>query len=458
MRIFERPSLKIKTVSLFFVLMFFLPAFIQAQANPSVLPDPLLTPWIGVWTIVDDQPAESARDQSAKSIVEIGPTVDGKGLKISRKVPQKADVQEALIPDGVRRPIKSNNCTGWQTSKWLPEAGLIVSSSEINCKESESYAISSLRMMVSADRMVDILNIKASGQTRIAVRHLVFSNDFPSTGESPNQLAMAARMSISTPWDLNKIIQLSKMIDVSSFQAALLERNSHIKLNPKSLKQMTAANVPKPVIDLLVAQAFPEKFVISKNGQVAVSPTIKSEGYDIYSSTAPSAIIYPASRYGGYYYPFGYLGNYPGDLYWSYYSPFWYGYPIYFYNSGSSGNSGGSSGSGAESSTGGQLSVSRGYVQITPRDTGRQAVPIHGFVQSSGRSAGYVQAVPSGASQSSSGSSSGASYSAPPASSGGSNSSSGGSSYSGSSSGGGASASPAGYSSGSNSGGQAVPR
>jgi hypothetical protein len=458
MGILERPSLKIKTVYLFFVLMFFLPTFIQAQTNTSVSPDPLLTPWIGVWTIVDDQPVGGANDPSARPIVEISPTDDGKGLNISRKVPQKADVQEALIPDGVRRTIKSNKCTGWQTSKWLPEAGLIVGSSEINCKESESYTISSLRMIVSPDRMVDILNIKASGQTRIAVRHLVFSNDFPSTGESSSQLAMAARMSISAPWDLNKIIQLSKMIDVSSFQAALMEKNSHINLNPKSLKQMTAANVPKPVIDLLVAQAFPEKFAISKNGQVAVAPSIKSEAYDRDSSTTPSAIIYPASRYGGYYYPFGYLGNYPGDLYWSYYSPFWYGYPIYLYNPGGSGNSGGSPGSGGGPATGGQLSVSRGYVQITPRDTGRQAVPIHGYVQSSGRSAGYAQAVPSGGTQSSSGASSGASYSAPPASSGGGNSSGGGSSYSGSSSGGGASASPAGYSSGSSSGGQAVPR
>lgn len=440
MYIFERPSLNIKMIALSFALMFLLPSWIQAQTNTPLPPDLTLTPWIGVWTIVDAPSEDTGTEPSAKPVVEISPTEDGKGLNIRREVSQKPDVQEVVIPDGVRRPIQSKNCTGWQSSKWLPEAGLISGSSEIACNESESYSITTLRMIVSPERMIDVLTIKASGQTRIAVRHLLYSKDLTSTGEFPNQLAMAARISISAPWDLNTILKLSKMIDVSTFQAALLEKDTQLTLNPKTLKQLTAANVPKPIIDLLVAQAFPEKFFIEKNGQVAATQAVKTKDSLSASSTAPYAIIYPAYGYGGYYSPY----------YWSYYSPFWYGYPIYFYNGGGSGGSGGPGGP-PRPSTGGQLSSARGYVQITPRDTGRQAVPIRGQVSSSGRSAGYAQSVPSGggasgAGSSSSGASSGGGYSA-----GSGASSSGGSSGSGN-------ASPGGYSSGSSSGGRAVPR
>jgi hypothetical protein len=450
MTIFEWPSKQTRFFPLMLITILILPALLQGQPYTDKSVDPLLTPWFGVWTIVDDQQADIVNEQSLKPTVEISPTEDGKGLNINRKVSQKPDVQEIVIPDGVRRPIQSKNCTGWQTSKWLPEAGLILGSSDIACKESESYSVSNLRMIVSPDRMIDILTIKASGQTRIAVRHLIFSADLASSTESPGQRSIASRISVSAPWDLDTIIKLSKIIDASSFQAALLEKNTKIKLNPKSLKQMTVAEVPKPVIDLLVAQAFPEKFFIEQNGQVAVSPSIKTRdsGSDI--PTLPSAAIYPVYGYGGYY-PFGYLGNYAGNFYWTYYSPFWYGYPIYFYNMGNSGGSGGSAGSPGPS-TGGQLSANRGYVQITPRDTGRQAVPIHSPISSSGRFAGYSQAVTSGAATS------GGGYSSSGASSSGGYSTGGGTSSSGSSSGGGASASPAGYSSGSSSGAQAVPR
>ena len=203
---------------------------------------------------------------------------------------------------------------------------------------------------------------------------------------------------------------------------------------------MKSTGTPDSIIDLLVAMSAPNKFRIEKNEQIAVeaSSTSRRQNGEANSYTY---IVEPPYYYG-YYYPWSY--------YWTYYSPFWWGYPFYTYpgvvvGGGGGGGGGSSAGGGPSGNSEGRLSSGSGYVQITPRDTGRQAVPRGNAAPGarnaapSGGSTGYSAGV--GAA------SSGAGYSAGAASvpSGGGSVSSG------------ASASPSGYSSGGNSG-TAVPR
>jgi hypothetical protein len=443
MKTTKQLSSRMPWVFLLAMLMLPLAGSVQAQTNAAAPIDPSLTPWIGVWTIIDDQTADLTADRKSKAVVEIRPSADGKGLDISRKTPQQTDAKEAVIPDGVRRPVESKSCSGWQVAKWLPESGLIIGSSDYNCKESGSYTLSNLKMILSTDQMADILLIKTSGQTRLAVQHLAFDHELTSAGESmPNQLAVASRMAVSAPWDLGKVIKLAKEIDPLVVEAALLEKKTQLKLDPKSLRQMTSAKLPKEIIDLLIALALPDKFAIATNGKIAVKS---------YSPSTPeSAINYPTNSICDFSDPFCsyWRGLYPWNYYWTYYSPFWYGYPIYINSPGGVGIGSGGSNTPPGAYSDGQLSATRGYVQITPRDTGHHAIP-RGYATYSGNSQGYSSGAPPAYS---------GSYSAPSSSSGGNASSSGESApSSGSSGSSGASASPSGYSSGSGSG-QAVPR
>jgi len=251
--------------------------------------------------------------------------------------------------------------------------------------------------------------------------------------------AAAARTAASAPWSLNTIIQLSGMIDTPILQAALMEKNARLSLTTKSLKQLAAAKVPKEIIDLLVAIAYPDKFDIQTNGQVALRPwSVSSTGGSAGIYYPPGINYYPGAFYNCYdpygsSFGFGYMGLLSPGSCWSYYSPFWWDYPVYFI--------------GVPSGTGynARLSATSGYIHIEPRaDTGRHARPRQGFVLSGGYQS------PPGYSTTTSGSSSSGS------SSGGSSTSSSGGSSSGS--GGSPSASPGGYSSGGSSGGHAVPR
>ena len=422
------------------LLLLALPALLFAgspEAAGAAAPgDSSLAPWIGVWTPLADRPDNPASDANSQAIVEIRPTADGKGLAISRKTPQQPEVKETLILDGSKQPVDAKDCSGWQSSKWVPEIAAIIGSSEVTCKDSGSFSTTSLKMMLAADQMVDIFGIKTGDQTRLATRRLRFSSDLPSAGSSRSGPAgIAARMAASAPWKLEGILNLSGTVGVPILQAALVEKNVQLNMNAKSLKKMQAAGLPKEIVDLLVALAYPREFYVQTDGRVKLQSVSDSTAGLSGSSYFPSSYYY-SSPYSYYYY----------DNWFYYRSPFWSDYyfvfvPSYGYIPGGGSNS---------PYSGGYASSSKGYVQIAPVDTGRHAVPRGSYVPQGNSSSGTYSSPPAIVSGGSSGSSS------TPSSDGGGSSSGGGGASS--SSGGGASASPSGYSSGSSGGGSAVPR
>jgi hypothetical protein len=442
-------------IPLLMVLTLLFPGILKAQTETVAPPDAKVIPWIGVWEAVETPISQPGKAPEAKALLEIRPTAGGKGFDISSKTSTKL-VNEIVLPDGMQRSMDSKNCKGLQSYNWESQTGILLGSSQITCKDSAPYNVSNLKMMVSDNRMVDILVIKSSEQTRLAIRHFEFQSDLPDyQGYSSAREVTAMRTSLAAPWDLNKIIYLSKVIDVPILEAALLEKNTPLKVTTKSLKQMNAAKVPKPIIDLILAMAIPDKFNIRKSGRIAVASAATSAG-----NSYPYYLASPYPDFYDRYY--GFAGRYPwSDYYWSYGSPFWWNYPIYINVPSGGGNPGGSGGGGGGGGTGqpnpysdGRLSSGSGYIQVTPRDTGHQAVPRNGYATPSvGRSSGYSAPPSSSGMSSSVNSSSGGGYSNPSSSGGGySNpSSSGGSSSA-------PSASPSGYSSGGSSSGQAVPR
>ena len=420
-----------------------IPEISTAQTNTRAVADFAITPWLGTWTAVDEQATADGlnrKEPQGKAVIEIRPTAEGNGFDIVRKDAAET-ISETIIPDGVQRSIDSQSCSGTKTYRLEPQAGLILGTSEITCQNSAAYSVTTLKMMTTDDRMVDILSMKTADQTRLAVRQFAHGKEISSIGDIfADNGSLAARTALAAPWDLNTISYLTGIVETPVLEAALLEKNIQFKLDPKTLRQLKSDNMPDSIIDLLVALSAPGKFNIEKNGQIAVSPHRPAGDY----------VATPSGRYYavGYY---DYWGNYfpGGGYYWYYRSPFWWGYPIYMYP-GYHGNSGGGSGApgGPSGQSGsyseGRLSSGNGYVQVTPRDTGHRAKPRQGGTGGGGYGGGVTG-------YSGGGGSSSAGYS-------GGGGSSSGAGYSGSSGGGSGagSASPSGYSGGG--GGTAVPR
>jgi hypothetical protein len=383
-------------------LFLLLPGFSQSQTKKA---DGIssLTPWIGVWTFNDDASSTVINDPSQKTTVEIKPMSDGKGLEITRKVVSQPDVKEWLVPDGSKRSVNASNCTGWQTDKMMPEAGIIFSSSEMSCKDAGAFSTSNVKMIVAADRMVDILSLKSGGQTRLATRRLVLERDWATAGSSePAYANTVERMAASSPWNKDMVVQLSKQIEIHLFEAALIEKKVKLELNAGVLKDLKKANISGELIDLLVALAYPDKFHIEKNGKVELKPWIVSSpsgsvrnSYSSSSAALPGGtnyyqgLLYNCGFVDAQYNPYGYGGLFSPGSCWSIYSPFWYDYRIYipvsrnYSDSPGGGGSAGVPGPRVPSSDA-RLDAAGGYIQIEPQTSNHHAKPREGSSNSSG--------------------------------------------------------------------------
>jgi hypothetical protein len=456
-----------KALPVLFVVI--LLAFVSSVLAQTSAPETKgsLRAWTGVWTFSDDKAASNSLSSLPKTTVEIFPTADGKGIQITRKAIDQPEVKEVIIPDGSKRAVNDPNCTGFQTATLIPGAGMIVSSSEMTCKDTGAFATNNVKLILSADKMVDILELKANGDSKLAVRHLKLERDLPPVDASePTNANVIARMTVGQSWNLNKVEQIAQSFDTRLLEAVLVEKQVVLDMNKATLKQLKNSKLSKGIVDLLVALAYPDKFKIAKNGQVelkrwANTSTSSGNSGRLYTPTYSYSYV-PSS---GYYYPgaFYNCGGFYPNIYgglscWSYYSPFWSDYPFHTnwrpnitIVEGSGG--GGSAVPPARPDNNVRLSAG-GYVQIEQQPSSRQAQPRNQPLRPLTTFSG----------QSSVNSSSGSTviYSAPVSSSSSSSSSggSGVSSSSGSSSGG-VTVSPGGYSSGSSSGGgerHAVPR
>jgi hypothetical protein len=423
-------------IFLLILLLLLIPEMSAAQTDTKAVADAAILPWLGVWTAIDET------DAPGSAAIEIRPGADGRGLEITTKDAEQP-VSESIIPDGVSRPVvESKACTGTRKHQWEKQTGILLGELEVLCPGEAAVNIFTLKMLTAADRMADILAIKSPDQTRVAVRHFAFEKELPSNGEYlAGRESLVLRTALSAPWDLDKIISLSKTVETVVLEAALLEKNLQVNLDARSLRKMKSAGTSDSIIDLLVALSAPDKFNIVKNDMIAVEAASSNRPQNGGGYAYPYAAAPP---YYGYYYPWGY--------YWNYYSPFWWGYPIYMYPNFPSGggNTGGGTGGGRPSDySEGRLSSGSGYVQVTPRDIGHQAVP-RGSATSGGYAAPSGRGNPAGYSPATGSASSGGGYSAGGGSSSGVSSGSSGVSS-------GVSASPSGYSGG-GSEGSAVPR
>jgi hypothetical protein len=414
-----------------------------AQDSPAAF-DSRWTPYLGCWTIVQDQRGQSA-PVPAGTMVCVRPS--GRfGVAITTTVDGKNVLEQTIVADGSAQPLSQGDCSGTQTSDWSRDGERLFTRVELDCANRPKRAVSGITMLANG-QWVDAQATVIDGNSDVRLRRYRRSSD---------QYTGAAGMT-TAPLSIEDVIEASAKVQSEALEAALDEANARFELNSRVLKQLADNGVSPNVIDLMVAQAYPDKFQVDR-GIYASAP---SASYGTYSgsSIGSSSIymgstMYPTPMYDPFYSSYYYYSPFAYPYYWGPSYSYRYGSPFYrnYYNNynyyglggvggyygGPSGSSGGGNAQpGSPDSRGGDGVVvnGRGYTRVRPAGstnstgTGESATP-------TSRTPGTSRGVRSAGSRDS-----GSSSSSTPSSSSGSSS---GSSSSGSSSG----ASSGGYSGG----------
>ena len=370
------------------------------------------------------------------------------GVAITTTVDGKSVLEQTIIADGSAQPLTQRDCSGTQTSNWSRDGERLFTNVELTCAGRPKRAVSGITLLANG-QWVDSQATVVDGIADVRVRRYRRSSD-GHTGQAGMTTA---------PLSIDDIIEASAKVQSEALEAVLDEANARFELNSRVLTQLADNGVSRNVIDLMVAQAYPEKFRIERPSSTAASTSYGTASMGGSTAYMGSSMMYPDPMYDPFYSSYYYYSPFAYSYYWGpsyvyrYGSPFYPNYSYYnyygvpgggYYYGGGIGSGDNIAPPGSPDSPGGNGVVvnGRGYTRVRPAGsanttTGESATP-------TSRSPSSTRGVRSrGSADSGSSSSSGASSSSSSGSSGSSGASSGGySSGSGSSGGGGRTAQP----------------
>lgn len=404
-------------------------------AQPAAAQDARWEPWYGCWERMTDRVTQASAESAEAEVADPAPVdvpqvcVEPAGdnaVRMTTTVPGQEPLEEMLVADGAPHPIDEGGCEGTEVVEWSANGQRLIARADVTCAGGTARTISGLALITPDDTWIDIRSVRFGDvpNTRVSRYYRI---------DAPQSVRVPAAG--SPPLTLAELKEIAGKVDDEVLEAALVETNPRLPVSAGTLEDLADNGVSPGVLDLIVALAYPDRFVVERTGQIATiteSAASRRYGLDDYYY---SGFYYPAY----YYSPFGY--SYIG-----FYDPYLFS-PYRF------------SGGGVlvippdvEGPVRGRAIAGQGYTRIRPAGEAgaspRTAVRRDGSTQAIGgrvSASGGSTTTRTASGRSSSGSSGGSSSSG----------SSGGSSSGGSSSGG---ASPRGYSGGGGGGRTAQPR
>ena len=425
------------------------PLLAQTPATaPATKVDSRWSPYLGCWRVAQEQVGQEAVPVAAGLMVCVQPS-GRSGVTITTTFENKNVLEQTIEADGTQQPLAQGDCQGTQTSEWSRDGERLFTRVELHCAGRPARTVSGITQMVKG-HWVEAQATVIDGASDVRLRR------FRRMGAP----AAAAAPPAGGAMSVEDVIEASKKVLSPVVEAALVEAGGRFQLNSRALQQLADAGVSPNVIDLMVAQTYPDRFEIDRPLDQPSSASAGSSYGTTSGTTYGTSSMSVMMGFGGYPYP--YYDPYFNSYY--YYSPFaypyyWgtgyypfrygygyrYGYPTYLYNNnyygypGSIYVPGGTArsraipqpGSPDSPGTGTAVATPRGYTRVRPSGSaseGDSATP--GAASAPVRVIRGVSRGSEGSSGSSGGSISGGGYS----SGGGSSSSGGGGSSSSSSS------------------------
>ena len=411
----------------------------QATTAAADLADARWLPWMGCWQLWEEQvdSAEDGAEFPERTVVCITPAEDGSGARLTARSDSDVLIERTLVADGGRHALNEGDCNGWERRDWSDDGRRLFTRGEVRCGNDEPRRMSGISLLSNRSTWVDIQSVSVGDRGHIEIRRYNPARDAEASDDvrlpaTPGAIR-DARQSIAGPLTVPSVREAAAKADSPVVEALLTETQPRLNLDSATLIDLDDAGVDGSVIDVLVALAFPDRFVVerrsSRRGGGGGGLGWGGGGFG-----GPGAGIGYADNYWA---PFGYsyLGMY-GYNAWR--NAYWYN-PYYYNGWGGPGRGGPGAliGGTDDGETGARAVNGIGYTRVSeraaaPRDSGGASASSGGGGGTSTRSgrsgrvtsSGFTRSGGGGGGSSSGGSSSGGS-------------SSGGSSSGGSSSGGG---------------------
>ena len=285
------------------------------------------SPWLGCWQLWEEQLDPSAEASEAAALLErtlvcVRPAPDANGVNLTARAGERVLVDRTLVADGARRDVKEADCAGWERSEWSADGRRLFTQAEIQCSDQPVRRVTGVSLLSSPATWADIQVVEVGGRQLVEVRRyapLRESEQRARLGSIDLGVDRAdisqARRDGAVALDLPAVVDASERTSPRVVEALLVETEPTLPLDGDALITLDDAGINGGVIDLLVALAYPDRFVVERRDR---GGAWSSGGWGGFSGFHDP--IWYNSYYPYYVTPLGYH-------FWSrgYYDPYLYG-------------------------------------------------------------------------------------------------------------------------------------
>ena len=352
-------------------------------------------PWVGCWRLWEEQVERAAGrgdEFPERTMVCMSPTADNAGVLLSASATGETLANRTLIADGTQRDVTDGDCQGWEQRAWSSDGHRLFTRAELQCGTPALRRTSGVSFFSTNSNWIDIQLVEVGDREHLEIRRytpideterlsLLERQDDPITATERQELLNSAQASQVNPRTIRELRQVSTaslnlsnvreallLADAQVVAAMLTETEPRLELTAKTLIELDNAGIDGSVIDLLVALAYPERFVVERRNSGGGGGGYGGfRRFGTYSSYDP---IWYRDLYPYYVTPLGYGGWLSG------YSPYFYpnyGNPFISIRDGSGG-----------SRTSPRVIGDQGYTRVAPRAIERS----NGRSASGGRTSG----------------------------------------------------------------------
>jgi hypothetical protein len=308
-------------------------------------------PWVGCWKLVTDRGAPPAASAAQPQVCV---TEVGGGARLTTTVGDQPAIEQTIVADGTDRPVDEAGCRGTQRTEWSQSGLRLFARADLTCAgDPAPRRVSGFAMLASDGTWLDLQAVEMASRDTVRVRRYRRTD----AGVAPRVLPGRAL-------GIDDIKEASGKVSATALEAAIVETDAVIPLSSKMLVDLDKTGVEDRVIDVMIAMAYPERFVVEPSSRTDRGWLPTQFLSDPFAAGFYGSSIW-SSAYGLYDYrnPFNY-------------SPFAYSYygryDPRFNGSGTFGvDGGGGTGSAApiQPSGAGRVVDGQGYTRVRPRES-----------------------------------------------------------------------------------------
>jgi hypothetical protein len=238
-----------------------------AQTAPV---DPRWAPYLGCWQLQRESLGSATADLAAIAsrraragearedvMICVTPAQEANAVSQQTVLNGESVLDEIVAADGTARTGEDGSCRSTRRAEWSRSGRQLFTRGTVSCAGQPERTITGLSLVMPGPTWVDVQMTEVRGNRSVRVRRYGLSREQRRSARSDG-------VALTERWTIDEVKDAASHTAPEVLQAALIEVGAKLPLNARRLVELDDAGVPGPVLDVMVALSFPEKFTIER--------------------------------------------------------------------------------------------------------------------------------------------------------------------------------------------------